>query len=103
MSIFNFVDFESLIYMKLYNLLILNKIQKCTKKKNVKALEKIKQALFLDLKMIIIYNQFHISPKKTKQRCEEIFKCTFAFVPLANNGLSYRHQMDCGSRISIAM
>ena len=32
MSNFNFVNFESLIYMKLYNLLILNKIQKCKKK-----------------------------------------------------------------------
>ena len=31
MRIFTFVNFESLIYMKLYNLLILNKIQKCTK------------------------------------------------------------------------
>ena len=32
MRIFNFVNFESLIYMKLYNLLILNKIQKYKKK-----------------------------------------------------------------------
>ena len=32
MVIFSFVIFESLIYMKLYNLLILNKIQKCKKK-----------------------------------------------------------------------
>ena len=31
MRIFNFVNFKSLIYMKLYNLLILNKIEKCKK------------------------------------------------------------------------
>ena len=42
MRIFNFVNFESLIYMKLYNLLILNKIQKY-KKNNVKTLKKMKQ------------------------------------------------------------
>ena len=44
MGIFNFVNFVNLIYMKLYNLLISKKIQKC-KKKNVKALKKTKQAL----------------------------------------------------------
>ena len=32
MIIFNFVNFETLIYMNLYNLLILNKKQKCKKK-----------------------------------------------------------------------
>ena len=31
MSIYNFVNFESLIYMKLYNLLILKQIQKWKK------------------------------------------------------------------------
>ena len=45
MRIWNFVNFESLIYMKLYNILILNKIQRC-KKNNVEALKKTKQALF---------------------------------------------------------
>ena len=45
MKIFNCVGFENVIYVKLYNLLILNKILKC-KKNNVKALKKTKQALF---------------------------------------------------------
>ena len=45
MRIFNFINFESLIYMKPYNQLILNKIQKC-KNNNVNALKKTKQALF---------------------------------------------------------
>ena len=46
--IFNFVNFESLIYIKLYNLLILNKIQKCYKN-NVKPLKKTKQFFFQDV------------------------------------------------------
>ena len=45
MSTFNFVNFKNLVYMRLYNLLILNKTQKC-KKNNVKALKKSKQAVF---------------------------------------------------------
>ena len=42
---FNFVNFKNLIYMKLYNLLIINEIQK-HKKNKVKAPKKTKLALF---------------------------------------------------------
>ena len=45
MRIVYFVNFENLIYMKLYNLLILKKIRK-PKKSNVKAHKKTKLALF---------------------------------------------------------
>ena len=44
MRIFNFVNLENLIYIKLYSLLVLNKIQK-HKKDNVKAPKKTKLAL----------------------------------------------------------
>ena len=37
MRVFNFVNFENLPHMKLYSLLILNKIQKHRKKSNFKA------------------------------------------------------------------
>ena len=47
MRIFNFVNFDNLIHMKLYSLLILNKIQK-RKRSNVKVglPQKTKLALF---------------------------------------------------------
>ena len=48
MIIINFVNFESSICMKLYNLLILNKIQN-SKKNNIKSLKKTKNLYFQDV------------------------------------------------------
>ena len=57
MRIFNFVNLESLIYMKLYNLLILNKIQNCTIN-NVKVLKKRNKLYFQDVYCHVGLNKF---------------------------------------------
>ena len=64
MRIFNFVNFDNLIYMKLYNLLILNKIQKCNKN-NVKALKKTKQALFPRRILGYLFTVYHTFDRNT--------------------------------------
>ena len=48
MRIFIFVNFKSLIYIRLYNLLILNTMQKC-KKNNVGALKKLNKLYFQEV------------------------------------------------------
>ena len=45
-DIFNFVNFDNLIYMKLYSLLILTKNTKKSKKNNFKAPKKSEIAIF---------------------------------------------------------
>ena len=55
MRIYSFVNFEDLIYMKVYSVIILNKIQKY-KINNGKALKKTKLALFP--RLIFYVNKF---------------------------------------------
>ena len=62
MGIFNFVNVENIIYMKLYSLLILNKKQQ-NKKKNVKTPKKTKLAVFPRRILSCKQDVLHIRPK----------------------------------------
>ena len=74
MRIFNFVDFESLIYMKLYNLYWSWIKYKNVKTNNVKALKKKKQALFPDVYCHV--NKFVYSIPQYKPQIYDIIKVT---------------------------
>ena len=56
MRIFHFVNFGNLIYMKLYNLLVLNNIQKY-KKNNVEAPRKNKTSSISKTYIVILSSQ----------------------------------------------
>ena len=63
MEIFNSVNFENLIFMNLYSLLISNKIRIYIKMNNVKALKNMKLALFPRRILSCKQDCLHIRPQ----------------------------------------
>ena len=65
MEMFNSVNFENLIYMNLYSLLISNKIRIYIKMNNVKALKNMKLTLFPRRILSCKQDCLHIRPQNT--------------------------------------